>query len=119
MAATFQPGDVFERKHPFTWVVERHGEPDRDTERWRPGAWETKYIPPDDACAICHGEGTVKFTVVSVHTPPKYPTRVFFTRQFFMPDGKPYASSRLKNCIIAKFSKDIKAFPFLYEVEEL
>lgn len=119
MACTFQSGEVFERPHPFTVVVENQGDPERETERWRPGAWETKYIYPDDACALAHGVGRVQFTVVSVHTPPRYPTRVFYTRQFFMPDGSPYASSRLKNCIANKFAKDIKAFPFHYEVEEL
>ena len=119
MPREFQPGEVFERDQPFTIVVENKGDPERETERWRPGAWDTKYIPPDSAVALANGVGRVRFTVVSIHRPPGYPMRVFFTRQFFMPDGIPYASSRLKNCIASKFAKDIEKFPFDYEVDEL
>lgn len=119
MAREFAAGEVFERDHPFTWVVEHRGDLDRENERWRPGAWETKYIYPDSAVAIANGVGRVKFTVVSSHRPPGYPTRVFFTRQFFQPDGEAYASSKLRNCIASKFAKDIEKFPFEYEVEPL
>lgn len=119
MAREFQHGEVFERDHPFTWAVENKGDPDHETERWRPGAWETKYIYPDDACALAHGVGRVRFTVVSTHRPPGYQNRVFYKRQFFTPDGKPYTSGNLRNCILTKFVKDIECFPFHYEVEEI
>lgn len=119
MARLFEAGEVFERVHPFTWVTERRGATEDVVERWRPGAWDTKPIAPDDAIAACNGLGTVKFSVVSVHTPPGYPTRVFFKREFTQPDGEKYAASKLINCIARKFAKDITTFPFPFEVVEL
>jgi len=63
--------------------------------------------------------GKVRFTVVSIHRPPGYPMRVFYKRQFFLPDGKSYASGSLKNCVVSKFRRDIQAFPFAYEIDDL
>jgi hypothetical protein len=111
------PGDVFTRPHPFTWVKEGEGE--FAIERWRPGAWDHVSSGPEDMTMACHALGSVTFTVVSIHRPPGYPERVFFKRQFFTPDGTPYASSKLMNCITRKFRKDVEKFPFHYEVVEL
>jgi len=119
MVAIFEPGQVFERPHPFTIVRENIGDPEFETERWRPGAWDVTDEDPEYASPLANGVGLVKYTVISVHKPPGYPTRVFFTRQFFLPDGSSYRGSRLKNCISSKFAKDIKGLPFHYEVEEL
>jgi hypothetical protein len=113
-------GSVFERVHPFTWVEERLSNDPADVlERWRPGAWETTLIPPDDACAACNGEGTVKFTVVSTHSPPRYQTRVFFTRHFIDPEGGVYAPNKLHHRVLSKFRREIEEFGFRYEVVEL
>lgn len=114
------PGAVFERIHPFTFVQEHLSSDPADViERWRPGAWETVMVAPDDACASCHGEGTVKFTVVSIHSPPRYQTRVFFTRHFVDPEGGIYAPNKLHNRVLSKFKREIAAFGFKYEVVEL
>lgn len=115
------PGAVFEREHPFTWVEERgrlSTGPDDVYERWRPGAWETKIIS-DDAAMACHGEGTVKFTVISVHRPPGYQERVFYTRHFTDPEGGSYATNKLHHKVMRGFQKEAEAFPFRYEVIEL
>ncbi|MGR9413118.1 hypothetical protein [Rhizobium leguminosarum] len=113
-------GAVFERKHPFTWVEARQSDDPADViERWRPGAWETTLIPPDDACAACHGEGTVKYTVISVHKPARYQTRVFFTRHFCDPEGGWYAPNKLHHRVMTKFLSEIEEFGFRYEVIEL
>lgn len=42
------------------------------------------------------GLGTMTLTVVSVHKPGKYPTRVFYTRRFTDPDGKTFGKGRLR-----------------------
>nr|WP_313011675.1 hypothetical protein [Brucella intermedia] len=114
-----EAGMVFERDHPFTLVVENKGDPDFEIERWRPGAWNVVEHGPEEALACANAIGKVKFTVVSIHQPPGYQTRVFYKRQFFMPDGEAYASGSLKNCIISKFRRDIRGFPFEYTVEDL
>ena len=122
--ATKEPidaGMVFERDHPFTLVVENKGDPDCEMERWRPGAWNTEVDGPygESLSYFANAVGRVRFSVVSVHTPPGYPTRVFYKRQFFRPDGTAYASGSLKNCIISKFRRDIKGFPINYEIDDL
>lgn len=119
MSAAVDAGMVFEREHPFTLCVENRGDPEFESERWRPGAWETKMIAPDDAVALAHAIGRARFTVVSVHTPPGYPTRVFYKRQFFMPDGSAYRPGNLRNSILSKFRRDVAKFPFAYEVDNL
>lgn len=115
--AALAHGDVFTRPHPFTWMEEGQG--DLAIERWRPGAWGIAADGPDSAIASCNGLGSVTFCVVSTHKPPGYPERVFFKRQFFTPEGKAYAPSRLMNCITRKFKRDIEKFPFPFEVVEL
>lgn len=116
MTEPFNPGDVFERDHPFTWVEEGSYGDDR-YERWRPGAWNVETVV-DEALSSCTALGRVKFTVISVHRPPGYQERVFFKREFITPDGTRYTPGRLMNCITRKFRKDIAAFPFAFEVEE-
>lgn len=119
MSRSFEYGQVFERDHPFTLCVENKGDPEFEFKRWRPGAWDMDYIYPDDAQPLANGVGRVRFTVISMHTPPGHRPRVFFKRQFFKPDGSSYATSRLKNCTVQKFEADIESFPFHYEVDEL
>lgn len=117
MTDRFAAGDVFERDHPFTLVIERGFEPDDAYERWRPGVWNVDDTG-EDVLPSCTALGRVKFTVVSSHRPPGYPERVFFKREFTCPDGKRYAPGKLMNCITRKFRKDIAAFPFAFEVEQ-
>ncbi|MCD4509746.1 hypothetical protein LQT97_00715 [Brucella pseudogrignonensis] len=116
-----EAGMIFEREHPFTLVTEKHCDPEETYERWRPGAWNTEVDAPygESVTFYANAVGRVRFSVVSIHTPPGYPTRVFYKRQFFMPDGKAYASGSLKNCIISKFRRDIKEFPINYEIDDL
>lgn len=118
--AEIAAGAIFERDHPFTMVRENQGDPDFEIERWRPGAWEVWEQNDDDApTAKANGLGRVKYTVVSTHKPPGYPTRIFFKREFTTPDGGRYSPGRLMNCVASKFRKDVTAFPFPFEVEEL
>jgi hypothetical protein len=113
-------GAVFERDHPFSFVQERLSSDPADViERWRPGAWETTLVGPDDARAACHGIGKVKFTVVSVHSPPRYQTRVFFTRHFVDPEGGLYTPNKLHHRVLSHFKREIAGFAFKYEVIEL
>lgn len=64
-------------------------------EVWRPGVeWERDDNGDADACA--GGVGAILLTVVSVHKPGKYPTRVFYTRQWRDPDGKVFGKTNLR-----------------------
>ncbi len=113
----FEAGQTFERDHPFTWTEEGFG--DQVIERWRPGAWNVVEDGPESAVAGANGMGKVRYEVVSVHTPPGYPTRVFYRRQFFTPEGEPYTSPKLRVSIARKFAKDAAEFGFPFVVEKL
>lgn len=114
--AALEHGTKFSRPHPFTMVTENKHDPEREYERWRPGAWEL-VMHGTSSIAACHEMGTVTFTVVSTHKPPGYPERVFFTRQFFLPDGEKYAPARLMNCVKRKFLRDVANYPVPFVVE--
>lgn len=47
----------------------------------------------------------MRLTVVSVHRPGRFPTRVFFTRQFVTPDGKAFGKSKLHIVTVEKFRR--------------
>lgn len=112
-------GDEHIRDHPFTrvsgpnWADLCQGEP----ERWRPGAWLTVMVAPDDATFGAHGLGSVKFDVVKVvPLPGRLKTRVFYYRTFIDPAGKPYRRSSLLVSGIGKFRKTVSHFGHDYEV---
>lgn len=113
MATDLPHGATFSRPHPFTMVTENASDPERAYERWRPGAWEIGR----DGGLVAHDMGAVTFMVISTHKPPGYPERVFYKRQFFLPDGEPYAPGRLMNCVKRRFLKDVEAYPNPFVVE--
>jgi len=110
----------FRRPHPFTRCVSdwwEDGELVQKYVRWRPGAWGTEIIPPDDARAFAHAMGECVFTVQGEYKPGRYPTRVFFTQQFVDPDGKPLKASGLKIKTKSAFKRQVDGLPFAFELD--
>lgn len=50
----------------------------------------------NDCDYVADGEGIMTLTVVSIHRPGRYPTRVFYTRSFTTPDGKSFGKPKLR-----------------------
>lgn len=95
---TLAPGLVAEVPYPF--VRSTYQEIDEDeggvtfNERptWKPG---TRFEDVGHGDVECYADaiGRMVLTVVDVHKPGRFPTRVFYTRQWIDPDGKRFGKT--------------------------
>jgi hypothetical protein len=111
-------GDVIKIKYPFVrdkFVSMNLDEP--DTPCWRPGV-RFEDSGPDDTEAIADGLGQQVFTVVSIHKPGKFPTRVFYTRNWIDPDGKQFGKGTLKMLSVNPFMRRISGYWHEYKLTE-
>ena len=116
------PGAIFVTTAPF--VRYETEIPDVDgmcrIKGWRPGAFgEAVPLGPDDVTNGADAEGQVEYRVVSVHSPPGFPTRVFFTRAFITPDGvrlNGVRSRKLRVATVHAFRRRIKGWPVPYTI---
>lgn len=99
-------GATFEVDYPF--VQEEYETWGEDgpykLKSWKPGC-EYRLVPPDNSEAYANGMGKMLLSVVDVHTPGKYPTRVFYTRRWIPPTGKAFGKARLHICTLEKFRR--------------
>lgn len=92
--------DTFDVPHPFIREADTHTEFDadgfssREVSSWRPGV-RNEPVYPDDAECVADAMGAQLITVVGTYRPGKFPTRVFFTRQWRDPDGKVFGRGKL------------------------
>jgi hypothetical protein len=123
-----EPGKVFEVR-PFPFM--RHvaclpGEDGyEDTPCWKPGtAFEStqRYLGhgeyAEDVYCVAHGEGALRLHVVSVHKPGRYPTRVFYRREWVDPDGKVFGRPGLKVCVLSQFRRLATGYAHEYVVHD-
>lgn len=67
---------------------------------WVPG-WRYEDSGPEDVDEAWDGEGTQRRTIISIHRPaPRYPERVFYTRQWVDPAGHMFGKANLR-CVVA------------------
>lgn len=111
-------GDVFTVCYPFVRDTYERQDVDIDgvtyekVPTWRPG------VRAEEHQRYCgHGEwdewthnvadatGQMVLTVVSVHKPGRFPTRVCFTRQFVTPDGKAFGKGNLRIMTVPAFMR--------------
>lgn len=106
-----EAGQVFAVTYPF--VRDTFTLPDFDVEvtlpTWKPGC-NSRPVYPDSSELICDAEGQMLLTVVAVVKPGKYPTRVFFTRQFKDPDGKTFGKTNLRITTVNAFQRRAKGW---------
>jgi hypothetical protein len=99
-------GATYEAWHPFKLEAYQPipddpdgGYPDK-VNTWVPG-WRYEDCGPEDVEEVWDGAGLQRRTVVSLHRPgPRYPERVFYTRQWVDPNGHVFGRSNLR-CVIA------------------
>lgn len=99
-------GAVFEVDYPFVLQAYTEWTEDGPLDRksWKPGcAYEATHNGGSEAYA--NGMGKMILTVIDVHTPGKYPTRVFYTRQWISPTGKAFGKGGLRICTLEKFRR--------------
>ncbi|MGI9485439.1 MAG: hypothetical protein ACR2RF_06065 [Geminicoccaceae bacterium] len=112
----WQEGNKFEFDYPFVLEDSTIGI-DEDggviAKSWRPGVrWEP--VGPEDSDAFADGIGRQIVTVVSVHKPGRYPTRVFYTRKWKSPSGKVFGNPRLM--VTTVFAKLIRGYRYRFNL---
>ena len=113
-ADDIKPGAVIEVGHPFI-LDDYDGLDDGGpftTKSWRPGI-RYEYVPPDTGEAVADGMGTQILTVISVHKPGRYPSRVFFTRRWRAPNGREFGKTKL--CVTTLGAFRIKTRGYRHE----
>ena len=87
------------------------GEDYEEVQTWNPGVrFETCGQYGEDAETICDGFGKQILTVIDVHKPGKYPTRVFYTAHFITPDGTKFGKGKLRITTIDAFRRRADGF---------
>ncbi len=113
-------GAVFERLHPFTWARGYlSSRPNDYVERWRPGAHESIETQPGYFKPVCHAEGIIRHTIVSVHKPPGYQERVFFLRHYYDPEEDFVAPPKLHHLVTRAFRREVERHQTDYEIQPL
>ena len=83
---------------------------------WKPGV--EIYETPYGTSAIANGKGKMTMTIVDIIKPGRFPTRVFYTREFVAPDGKRFGKRGLKICTLEKFRRLARGYRFYFDVDE-
>lgn len=100
-------GEVITFPYPFVRETFHRTDMDEDgisnTEEptWKPGTRSDAC--GDDVENVADGMGSCVITVADVHKPGRYPTRVFFTRTWISPEGKPFGKKKLRITTAATF----------------
>ena len=106
---------------PFPFVLEDVEIPPDDPEAtalvkvksWRPGIeWDTDNYGNSEACADALGE--MLLTVVDIHKPGRFPSRVFYTRQWKDPKGRVFGKGGLRITTLEAFRR--RATGYRHEV---
>lgn len=110
-------GAYFEGRYPFvrsSFTAYDDGGP-YEQPCWKPGT-RAEYYCPDDTEMVADAEGAIILTVVSVHKPGKYPTRVFFTRRWRDPQRREFGKGSLRCATVAQFYKLARGYRHEFRV---
>ena len=113
-------GDVCKVKYPFIYkkvsLIDEDGP--YETYSWLPGT-DYAFVYPDDSEAIAHGNGEMILTIVDIHKPGKYPTRVFYERKWRDPDGNIFGKGGLHIATVQKFKRLISGYYHDYKIVKI
>jgi hypothetical protein len=88
-----------------------------DEGRWKPGVvWEL--VVPDDSEAVANGVGKQILTVVSVHKPGRFQTRVFYTQAWIDPDGRTFGKNACRVMTLEKFRRRSRGYAIPFVLRE-
>lgn len=100
MADELKIGARIEVSHPFVrGEFEEHtgggdGYSSAMRPTWVPGV-RHEWLSPEDSEPVADGVGIQILTIVSIHKPGRFPTRVFYTRLWRDPDGREFGKGKL------------------------
>ena len=106
-------GQVVKFEYPFIHSTWTSYDEDGSAELpcWKPGV-RNELIYPDACEVVADGKGFQVLTIISIHKPGKFPTRIFYTRKWINPDGVEFGTNKLHIKSISFFNKLIKGFGF-------
>lgn len=113
-----EAGSVFAFPYPFVREEREVYEEDGPVKMksWCPGVRdEPRY--PDDTEAVADGLGKQIVRVVDVHKPGKYPTRVFFTREWEDPAGRVFGKPCLRIKTLNAFRRLVSGYRYEYRLK--
>lgn len=120
---TVSEGDVFHSPHPFCYDLaskpgdDPEGAPTIYFMSWRPGV-RFELLAPDggDNECVADGMGFQLLTVVSVHKPGRFPTRVFYTRKWRDPRGREFGKDGLRVKTLDAFKRIARGYRHEYRL---
>lgn len=120
-------GAVIEVAHPF--VLEDvdlwDGDGGGPTKSWRPGIVTAPIDGTEDpedgplVHNVADGVGFQTLTVIDVHRPGRFPTRVYYTRKWTDPSGKTFGKGKLHITVESAFRRIIAGFRVPYQLRPL
>lgn len=119
MSERYTPGAVLAVAYPFvreaTTLLDEEGP--YETETWRPG---TRFapVPPDYSESVADAMGEMQITIVSTHKPGRFPTRVFYTREWVDPDGKRFGKPKLHTATAATVTRMLNGYRHWFRLLE-
>lgn len=110
-----EEGKTYCVKYPFCLDVFNPDMGEFEFATWRPGTnrFATEFTEWAEADAM----GEMILTIVSIHRPGDYPTRVFFTRQWKDPDGKIFGKQKLQIKTKSAFKRMLKGYRYNYTIK--
>jgi hypothetical protein len=73
---------------------------------------------PDDFEAVADAMGVMLITVVASYKPGRYPTRVFYTRQWCGPDGVVYGKNGLRMTTATAFARLVAGYRYPFKLPD-
>lgn len=122
-------GDVFTVAYPFcedTWTEHYDGDDGPAVDEiptWKPGVRPEASDVGNEYSHIerwneADAMGAQILTVVGVYKPGRYPTRVFYSRQWRDPDGKLFGKAKLRMTTVAAFADLVRGYRHPFELSE-
>lgn len=114
-------GEVFEVAYPFRrdvrteHYVEEDGAGFAEVPTWIPGV-RNEDVGQGVVECFADAMGAQLITVVGVYRPGRFPTRVFFERQWRDPDGKVFGKSRCRQTTVSAFRNLTRGFRVPFEL---
>lgn len=110
-------GATFRAPYPF--VRDEYEDWDQDgsfkVKTWKPNV-RHEWCGPEDTEAVADAIGEIILTVVSIHKPGRYPTRVFFTRRWRDPTGREFGKTKCRCTTLQAFRRFTRGYQYEYRV---
>lgn len=119
----YEPGQQIVVPYPFVRDTYERSDFDEDgwtttpTPTWKPGSRFEQVPPEGDTVTHVDAIGHMILTVVSLHKPGTFPTRVFFLRTWRNPEGVEFGKRKLRNTTQSAFTAMARGYRYWLEVD--